>query len=622
MDFIFRNIDASLNSAKQRYLNTGKVSPNIFKFFFDVDYTASKKYLEWLCRMYDRNVIDGRFIANSTIGLIVGNLNFYLELLDNMFFTDFEKRSIDNAKKAFSEAFRDYEKGVQSGVVPVKDINKIEYLTTFADYVDKARSELSWPPLEKVLPSLREGIDYSLLDNSDPHWTLVLIKTYKASKLLGGTRGWCVVQAETHFEAYFKKYDFMIFAFKKNRFLSYCLHIRISGVVDGEVYLLLTNSVNEIESMGVENSERVMKNKFGFDVRNSVLYDIVKEDSFVVYQNISFKERFGASFEDCFNFSEASVRSRPAFYVSKARSGPDSCLRVEVNNKSYGGYITIDVPSFLAKDFESSTVYFVRNSGSPTVTFRVHSQYLEDIDFFMRDAIDSESNIVFDGREGTSLALRCCEFANCIIDLKNSLSALFSRTNFSSSNIFVSSPVPAVYRGLEEWSLFDEVSDLYTFDLEWVSFFKGCSVEGNFVFDRTVKSSSVVMVCESCIVTPKDLEVSHMRYNIERNSGCSVGLPIFHPILRTTSCNLFALFEKNGSVDYPTLIKDIRSEFSQMINMRGLLAELKEQSGGLNRDELLMLYCKAFWEKMYVGFFEKNRIEVVPWVVRAVKGEV
>lgn len=625
MDFIFRNIESSLNSAKQRYLNTGKTPPEIFQFFSDVDYTASKKYLEWLCKTLDNSSRDKdiknkifRFCNHfhNSINPDSGHNHVFFNL-DWLLPGDSHYGKVDQrmeeAKLEFSTFLRDYERGVQAGIIQQKDINDFgNDIGVFIRAVEEARPLLSSPHVSKILPRLTEGFDYLLLKNGDPKWTLVLVKTYRASVMLGGPINWCVIKRESDFDTYLEQFDFMIFAFRSGRFLSYCIHIRIFGG-GNEVKMLITRRPNEVEWQGTEGSEKVLLRMFGFEIGKSGLVEMTcSPESFVVFDNVSLRDRYESIFAENFSFSEVALAQRPALYVKK----PHEDMVVTVNNKSYRGRIDFKSSEVMAKDFHTDYLVFQRNDNGTAFTFRIKSSFLEDIGFDMSNPLGGEQEIpVYFEDSGSELLLRGCLFSACAISLGHIKKVTFSDVSFISCRLY---PFLTFDREIISWSIYDTVSDIYSYRLINSSFYGQCTLEGNFVLDNKVEiKKGPIYPSNSCIIYPYNLhQISGMDYTLMRDSGCSVHLPVYSPVsMKFPIFHLFARLKTHPTFDYIPFMEEVEEELSKL-NMDDFSAELEEKSAGLSKYELWLSYCKTMWDRVYANFFKKRLIMAIPWVAR------
>lgn len=205
---IFRDTVSSLNSAKQRYLDTGKIKPIVFDFLKEVDFTSSKKYLEWLCKV----IHEGGGLHNNILLYLSGGFNK------------------DNILNDYRKFLLLYEKCVKAKLM-YPDIRKYPKWVDFCNEAEENSKLLSSPPLSEMIRPLKEGVDYKMVSDNK-NWTVVSVLTYDASKNLGRDIGWCIVQERRYWNSYDDKYKWTLFVFKKkgNRhLLRFCVHVRGTG---------------------------------------------------------------------------------------------------------------------------------------------------------------------------------------------------------------------------------------------------------------------------------------------------------------------------------------------------------------------------------------------------------
>lgn len=233
MDFIFRETEASLNSAKQKYLNTGKIETEVFDLFYHIDPTASKKYLEWLCRIYLKG----------------GDNSFTVNTVDSFF----SSSGYDEVRlEEYRSIFLRFEKLAKAGCLE-PEISKYNCFRGLMEAIEYAENQLKSPPLTSMLGQLKEGEDYEIAEDN-AGWTAVRVLTYKASTVLGRNVKWCLVQQEFHWKNYANRFFWIIFLFKKTKggkhLLRFCVLAkkRFGGPNDLEVWAFENHPSEEINT--------------------------------------------------------------------------------------------------------------------------------------------------------------------------------------------------------------------------------------------------------------------------------------------------------------------------------------------------------------------------------------
>lgn len=239
MDFVFRNIEAaSLNSAKQKFLATGKISQYDFDILTSVDPTASKKYLEWLCWIQLKDEAAG------------------------------EEGICDWIKRYNNEKGAENRRVVMSMLSHYDDVLRVNSKTpnimsfstwkSFESYMD---FEIHRPRLEneyrRCFAKATKGVDYKFSGKfttvAGDICEVYEILTFKGSRSLGDGRPWCIVASQDHYNSYREDNDhffFIIFHPDSNIYRS--LHYIASGPLV-KYALLFTNDEEDSFLVDMDN---------------------------------------------------------------------------------------------------------------------------------------------------------------------------------------------------------------------------------------------------------------------------------------------------------------------------------------------------------------------------------
>ena len=143
----------SLKTARQKY--SSKIEDKIFKDLIDIDFTATKKYVEALCFFY----MDGATLD---------------ELIDNI---------------------KNYDKLISKNVIKQKDINQFKSYMDFKSVIDEFYQDR-----EKETEKLKKiGVEFLI---NTPELIVLSPTTYQASTIWGKGTKWCI-----SFEHYTKHWD-------------------------------------------------------------------------------------------------------------------------------------------------------------------------------------------------------------------------------------------------------------------------------------------------------------------------------------------------------------------------------------------------------------------------------
>jgi hypothetical protein len=163
----------SLKGARQRFLDTNKIPEEVFTNLLKIDRTPTKKYIEWICKIYL-------------------NENPDLSQLENV--------------------VTEYDAFVNTNRVEEKDIEKFKTFKDLADYVDQKNQE-------GPSKSQKEN-EYKIILNT-PEIFVVVPFSHEASRKIGfkwfavkkNTEGvldcpWCIgYKNDTHWESYWGRLD-------------------------------------------------------------------------------------------------------------------------------------------------------------------------------------------------------------------------------------------------------------------------------------------------------------------------------------------------------------------------------------------------------------------------------
>lgn len=208
MDFIFRNIEASLNSAKQKYLTTGKISEEEFGLCQGADFTPNKKYLEFICKSY-----------------VAGDPDDLLSLDQTEYY---------KWKEHVRGLLLTYERSFQSKAI-TRAIDSFKSMEELEGVLFELRRGLE-RSFFNCLAFLKYGEDYEILKETEG-WVFFQILSYKASEKLGDGCGWCLSTQETHYEGYRDRYVAIYFVINKEdpEHYRWCFLVPSSGPWVGSV---------------------------------------------------------------------------------------------------------------------------------------------------------------------------------------------------------------------------------------------------------------------------------------------------------------------------------------------------------------------------------------------------
>ncbi|MHA1814503.1 MAG: 2'-5' RNA ligase family protein, partial [Candidatus Heimdallarchaeaceae archaeon] len=218
-------LEESMATAKQRYLDTGKVNQNQFDLFASMDTTPTKKYIEWLAKQWVVN--DERFESRE-------KAQEYLDLFTKL--TD-------------------------KNIIKQKDINSYKSLKDLVATIDTNKETVTKTQQKKVI----EGDIEKVFENDEV--VIIKPKSKAAANKYGKGTKWCI--SATDSENYFNKYYYddkvtFYFVFSKvtmnNEFDKIALAVYPSG--DWEVYDSLDNQmdtddflIDMIDVTGLEASQ-------------------------------------------------------------------------------------------------------------------------------------------------------------------------------------------------------------------------------------------------------------------------------------------------------------------------------------------------------------------------------
>lgn len=177
MFFIFnrksREIISSLSSARQKYVNTGLIPPEVFRELERADFTATKKYLEWMCKAYHDSFSSKRREEERD----VPNIKFINQLKFDI------KRHASLSQASL----------VEKNIDSFPDLNSLEDALRDAE-ADRNLSDAYGADLE-------EGEDYQV-EHENGVWKVFQILTFEASRKIGSGTKWCTVANRRSFDQY------------------------------------------------------------------------------------------------------------------------------------------------------------------------------------------------------------------------------------------------------------------------------------------------------------------------------------------------------------------------------------------------------------------------------------
>lgn len=174
-----------LSSARKQYLDTGKVSKEVFDDFVEKDSSKNNKYLDWMLARYVEDPDRATHIIDAT----------------NLFYDMAERGKIDQKDIYQYKTLEDLDAAIEKGGIT------------------KTRSELRRE--EKVKSEV-------ILDTNDLF--IVVPKSYEASCRYGAHTKWCTVGKErSYWDTYYKKGVKLYYIMDKKNNKKYAVAVLPSG---------------------------------------------------------------------------------------------------------------------------------------------------------------------------------------------------------------------------------------------------------------------------------------------------------------------------------------------------------------------------------------------------------
>lgn len=175
----------SLNSAKDLYLKTEKISEDVFNILAERDPSPTKKYLEWMCKQY---------------------------LL------------IQERPEHIGDVIKVYDNLINRSMVSDKDINNFKTLEDLEKVVSEASKKRSKTEISKKVKKNAEVI------LNDKDLFIVVPKSHAASCLYGKNTKWCTTgKTPTYWDAYTKKGVKFYYIINKKDDRKYAVAVYLDG---------------------------------------------------------------------------------------------------------------------------------------------------------------------------------------------------------------------------------------------------------------------------------------------------------------------------------------------------------------------------------------------------------